>query len=78
MRFVFSRVRGDEKKIIEATIKPQSSLKNQSKKNFYLMKVIKDQTKPHQITNFWNMQRFKDELKFVKEDDIMVTIEFDN
>ena len=75
-RYIFSLSKGDEKKIFVATVKPQKSLKSQTKKNCYLMGKIHDSVEPRHVTCFWNLQRFKEDLKFVSKDDIIISIGF--
>ena len=37
---------------------------------------INDEIRPGKITCFWNLQRFKEELKFVSKEDIIINIDF--
>ena len=75
-RYIFSLTKGDEKKFFNASVKAQKSLKSQTKKNCNLLSKIHDYVEPSQVTSFWNLQRFKEELKFVSKDDIIISIGF--
>ena len=75
-RYVFSFMKGDDKKHFNAKVKPQNSIKSQAKKNCFLIGKINDSVEPGQATGFWNMQRFRENLKFISKDDIIISIGF--
>ncbi len=75
-RYIFANS-DPRKKIFHATIKKQRDLKSQTKKNCLIMDEVKDNVLPHQNTCFMILQRFRDNLEFIKKDDIVISIGFD-
>ena len=75
-RYIFAN-NEPRKKLFHATIKKQKSLKSQTKKNCFIMDQVKDHVLPNQNTSFWIAQRFRENLEFVKKDDIVISIGFD-
>ena len=75
-RYVFAN-NEPRKKIFHALIKKQIQLKNQVKKNCFILDQIKDNVLPNQNTSFWIVQRFRDNMDFIKKEDIVITIGFD-
>ena len=76
IRYIFSYEKGNDKKNFNANIRTQNSLKSQIKNNCFIMNKVNDSIEPCHIACFLNLQRFKDELKFVSSDDIIVSIGF--
>ena len=76
IRYIFSYEKGNDKKNFNANIRTQNSLKSQTKNNCFIMNKVNDSIEPCHITCFLNLQRFKDELKFVSSSDIIVRIGF--
>ena len=76
IRYIFSYEKGNDKKNFNANIRTQNSLKSQIKNNCFIMNKVNDSIEPCHITCFLNLQRFKDELKFVSSGDIIVSIGF--
>ena len=74
IRYIFTHNGGVDNKNFTAKIKETNSLKSQTKSNCHIMSDIKDSIEPYQMTCFWNLQRFKDELKFVSKGDIILHI----
>ena len=75
-RYIFANS-DPRKKIFHATIKKQRDLKSQTKKNCLIVDEVKDNVLPHQNTCFMILQRFRDNLEFIKKDDIVISIGFD-
>ena len=75
-RYIFSN-NAPLRKNFNASIKKQKKLKNQTKKNCYLMNKVHDTVEPNGMKCFLNLQRFRDDLTFVKRDDVVISIGFD-
>ena len=76
IRFIFSNDESKKKKF-NAQVKKQKGMKIQTKKNSFFVDMIRDLVRPNEITNFWTAQRLRDNLDFIKKDDIVISIGFD-
>ena len=61
-------------KVFNAKVKSTRNLEIQVKKNCNIVPQIKDKVKSNQSTCFWCLQRFRENLNFLKKDDISISI----
>ena len=74
MRFFFSND-NDEKKDFQATIKKMNII-NSFVINYFFLKKLVDYVESGNVTNFHNIYRFRANLPFIKEGEIVVVIDF--
>ena len=77
VRYIFSN-NERKKKNFHAQIKKQKSLKSQIKKNCFIMDKVRDRVEPNDITCFWVLNRYRENLPILNKDDIVISIGFDS